>query len=89
MELWRRTGPTGADEQPAVRRTATVGRDFEVHWTVSGTPKPHWIEITCPSGGKFKSHEFDAGKLGVKVSLGKVVLTPPSSPSSAPAKASR
>lgn len=88
LELWRNTGPIWGKQDPAPRRKAEVGGEFDVHWTVSGPSKLHWLEITCPSGGRFKSHEFEAGHAGVKVSLGKVTLSPPV-PTSPPAKASR
>ena len=76
--LWTMDGPIWQQKERTLRRKATVSRTFEIEWSVSGPHSPHWLEMTCPQGETFRSHEFLAGRAGDRVELGRVRLRPPS-----------
>jgi hypothetical protein len=84
LTLWHMSGPLWQKQVPTLRRKATVSRTFEVEWEVGGLQSPHWLEIACPTGETFKSHELLVGHAGNKVDLGRVRLKPPSTPPATP-----
>jgi hypothetical protein len=84
MSLWTMAGPIWQEPRPTLRRTATVGSEIDVRWTVTGPVSPHWIQVACPGGGTFRSHDFQAGASGARVDLGRVPLVRASSPGQSP-----
>jgi hypothetical protein len=75
LSLWSMGGWFWEKQRPRKLRTAAVGGRFDIHWTIDGPAKGHWLEIYCPGYGLFRSSEFIAPSK--KVDLGQIQLEQP------------
>lgn len=74
MSLWVKRGTILAEAKPAELRTASVGKNFSVHWTIGGPKRTHWIELECPGYRTFRSSEFEAPTRTTDIRFGRIAL---------------
>jgi len=74
LSLWSLRGPVWAEATPTKERSANVGDAFEVHWTISGPRREHWIEVACVGYESFRTSTFQAPSPTTTLELGEVKL---------------